>query len=90
VTEYGLTITGSILFLFCLYSFLSIFEKYKKIPKSKKGNEKWTFLEMSKFGKPKKVSKNTVFSRCDQYAVNYFFGLKNLRAYFFEKSIQNV
>jgi hypothetical protein len=45
---------------------------------------------MSKFGKPKKVSKNTVFSRCDQYAVKYFFGLKNLRAYFFEKSIQNV
>jgi hypothetical protein len=45
--------------------FYKVLQSYKKIPKSKKGNEKWTFLKMSNFGNPNKVSKNTVFSRCD-------------------------
>jgi len=49
------------------YKFYNIF------PKSKKGIEKWTFLEMSNFGNPNKVSKNTVFSRCDQVSNNYIF-----------------
>ena len=48
-----------------LYSFTKFYTKflqgYNIFPKSKKGTKKWTFLKMSKFGNPKKVSKNTVF-----------------------------
>ena len=58
--------------------FLQSYKSFKIFPKSKKGNEKWTFLKMSKFWNPKKVSKNTVFSRCDQYALNYFFWVKKM------------
>ena len=70
-------------FICLLYVFYKV---YIIFPKSKKETEKWTFLKMSKFGKPKKVSKNTVFSRCDQYAVNYIFYKKknvmiNLKSY---------
>lgn len=50
------------------YKYINIilfYKVYNIFPKSKKGNQKWTFLEMSNFGNPNKVSKNTVFSRCD-------------------------
>jgi hypothetical protein len=45
----------------------------KKIPKSKKENEKWTFLRMSIFQNPKKVSKTPHFSLLHHYANNYYF-----------------
>ncbi len=52
-------------FLMKIYKITPFFKVYNIFPKSKKGIEKWTFLKMSNFGKPKKVSKNSVFSRCD-------------------------
>jgi hypothetical protein len=45
-------------YFFYFYLFL---KTYKIFPKSKKENEKWTFLKMSKNENPKKVLKNTVF-----------------------------
>ena len=41
----------------------SIFLSHKKKLKSKKGNENWTFLRMSKNENPKRVLKMTLFSR---------------------------
>jgi hypothetical protein len=42
---------------------------------------------MSKNEKPKKVLKNTVFSRCDHDALNYIFGFyKIVTIYFFTNS----
>ncbi len=41
----------------------SIFLSNKKKLKSKKGNEKWTFLKMSKNENPKRVLKNGCFLR---------------------------
>jgi hypothetical protein len=68
------------------FSIFSLFQSNKKFPKSKKGNENWTFLKMSNFGNPKKVSKNTVFSHCDQDALNYFFCMKKMSRYFLKKN----
>ena len=45
----------------CLYIFEKLYEVIKKIPKSKKGNENWTFIKCPDFG--------------TQYAVNYIFHL---------------
>jgi len=42
-------------------------------PKSKKGNEIWTFLRMSKNENPKKVLKMHHFSLLDHNGLNYFF-----------------
>ena len=53
--------------------YMLLLKSYNIFPKSKKGNQKWTFLKMSNFGNPNKVSKNTVFSRCDQERHNYIF-----------------
>ena len=55
------------------YLLKKVLQSYNIFPKSKKGNEKWTFLKMSNFGTPNKVSKNTVFSHCDRDALNYIF-----------------
>ena len=59
----------------CLYTFLLLvpFKTFIIFLKSKKGIKKWTFLKMSKFENPNKVSKNSVFSHCDQDAHNYYF-----------------
>jgi len=42
-------------------------------PKSQKGNGFWTFLKMSIFWKPRKVSKIGQKCDCDDNSHNYFF-----------------
>jgi hypothetical protein len=66
-----------IFILFLLFLF-PIFESCKIFLKSQKGNEKWTFLKMSKNEKPKKVLKIGVFFSFDHNNHNYFFCKKIL------------
>jgi hypothetical protein len=61
------------MFIFLYFICFSNFETYKFFPKSKKENEKWTFLKMSKNENPKKVLKNSVFFSFDHNRHNYFF-----------------
>ena len=59
-----------------IYSLIFLSNNF--FPKSKKGNEIWTFLRMSKIKNPKKVLKTTHFSLLDHNGHNYFFCLKFL------------
>ena len=67
--------------IFILLVFYFTFEKVKKtIPKSKKENEKRTFInvqEMSIFRNPKIVLKNTVFFTFDHTRHKYFLSFYN-------------
>jgi hypothetical protein len=55
-------------------------------PKSKKENEKWTFLKMSKNKNPKYFSKNTLFSRCDLNALIVIFNFETFMMIIFKKN----
>ena len=44
-----------------LYIFEKIIRSYKKIPKSKKGNENWTFIKCPDFGTQIKFQKTLFF-----------------------------
>jgi hypothetical protein len=59
-----------------IYSLIFLSNNF--FPKSKKGNEIWTFLRMSKIGNPKKVLKTHHFSLLHHNGHNYFFCLKFL------------